>query len=223
MQTFKFSELTSTSLKSIVRLHEKGFVPEIWEQMMVELTERERQHVANITSSLLNHPIVLMNEATIWGRAIYPLLVLSEQGRLEAWAQVPLRAQYPCFNLEGIADGVVGRNISGVTESYYLIVIEAKRGLEALDPRVQLYGAMLAAAKLNWEGNSEIPQEIFGCYTIADSWTFVHGLVSDFEKDSPAITVASSREYAERSEAETILRILKSVTGKYAYELAKAA
>jgi hypothetical protein len=223
MQTFKFSELTSTSLKSIARLHEKGIVTEMWEQMMVELTERERQQVNNITSSLLNHPIVLMNEATIWARAIYPLLVLSEQGRLEAWAQVSLKAQYPRFSLEGIADGVVGHNISGVAESYYLIVIEAKRGLEALDPRVQLYGAMLAAARLNLEGNSEVPQEIFGCYTIADNWTFVHGLVSDFEKDSPTITVASSREYAERSEAETILRILKSITGKYTYELASAA
>lgn len=223
MQTFKFSELTSTSLRSITRLHEKGIIPEMWEQMMVELTERERWQVNDITSSLLNHPVVLMNEATIWARAIYPLLVLSEQGRLEAWAQVPLKAQYPCFSLEGVADGVVGRNISGVAESYYLIVIEAKRGLEALDPRVQLYGAMLVAARLNWEGNSEVPQEIFGCYTIADSWTFVHGLVSDFEKDSPTITVASSREYVERGEAETILRILKSITGKYAYELASAA
>jgi len=223
MQTFKFSELTSTSLKSIIRLHEKGIIPEMWEQMMVELTERERQSVNNIISSLLNLPIVLMNEATIWARAIYPLLVLSEQNRLEAWSQVSLKAQYPHFSLEGIADGVLGRNISGVTESYYLIVIEAKRGLEALDPRVQLYGAMLAAARLNWEENGEIPQEIFGCYTIADNWTFVHGLVSDFEKDSPAITVASSREYAERTEAETILRILKSITGKYPYKLAKAA
>ena len=223
MQTFKFSELTSTSLKSIIRLHEEGIIPEMWEQMMVELTERERQSVNNIISSLLNLPIVLMNEATIWARAIYPLLVLSEQNRLEAWSQVSLKAQYPHFSLEGIADGVLGRNISGVTESYYLIVIEAKRGLEALDPRVQLYGAMLAAARLNWEENGEIPQEIFGCYTIADNWTFVHGLVSDFEKDSPAITVASSREYAERTEAETILRILKSITGKYPYKLAKAA
>jgi len=223
MQTFKFSELTSASLKSIARLHEKGIVPEIWEQMMVELTEQERQQVKNLTSSLLNHPIVLMNEATIWARAIYPLLVLSEQGRLEAWAQVSLKAQYPRFRLEGIADGVVGHNISGVTESYYLIVVEAKRGLEALDPQIQLYGAMLAAARLNWERNGETPQEIFGCYTIADNWTFVHGLVSDFENDYPVMTVASSREYAEKIEAETILRILKSITGKYVQELANAA
>jgi TATA-binding protein-associated factor Taf7 len=36
------------------------------------------------------------------------------------------------------------------------------------------------------------------------------------------MTVASSREYVERIEAETILRILKSITIKYARELADA-
>ncbi|MGH9755480.1 MAG: hypothetical protein ACREA2_22095 [Blastocatellia bacterium] len=164
-----------------------------------------------------------MNEATIWARAIYPLLVLSEQGRLEAWAQLPLKAQYKSFRLEGVADGVIGLNISGITKSFYLIVVEAKRGLEAPDPQVQLYGAMLAAARLNWEHDNRIPQEIFGCYTVADNWTFVHGLVSDIETDRPTMTVASSREYAEKVEAEAILRILKSITGKHAQELADAA
>ncbi|MGH9837037.1 MAG: hypothetical protein ACREBD_21400 [Blastocatellia bacterium] len=223
MQTFKFSELTADSLNSIVTLDEKGVVPGMWDRMDVSLTRQERQQVKVVVSFLLNESVILMNEATIWSRAIYPLLVLAEQGRLVTWAQVPLKAQYPGVRLEGIADGVVGHNMSGVTKSYHLIVVEAKRGLEAQDPQIQLYGAMLAAARLNWERNGESPQEIFGCYTIADNWTFVHGLVSEIESDRPAMTVALSREYAEKIEAETILRILKFITGKYAQKMAEAA
>ncbi len=223
MQTFKFSELTAESLNSIAALDEKGVVPEMWDRIDVSLSRQERQLVKVIVSFLLNESVILMNEATIWSRAIYPLLMLAEQGRLNAWSQLPLKAQYPGFRLEGIADGVVGHNISGITKSYYLIVVEAKRGPEALDPQIHLYGAMLAAARLNWERNGESPQEIFGCYTIADNWTFVHGLVSEIESDRPAMTIALSREYAEKIEAEAILRTLKSITGKYAQKMASAA
>jgi hypothetical protein len=223
IRTFNFSELTADSLNSIVALDEKGVVPQMWDRIDVSLTGQERQQVEVVISSLLNELVVLMNEATIWSRAIYPLLVLAEQGKLEAWAQVPLKAQYPGFRLEGVADGVVGHNMSGVTRSYCLIAVQAKRGPEAKDPLIQLCGAMLAAARLNWEQNRQVPQEIFGCYTIADNWTFMHGLVSEIEADRPAMTVASSREYAEKIEAETILRILKSITGKYAQKMAEAA
>jgi hypothetical protein len=223
MQTFKFSELTAGSLNSIVALQDKGVVSEMWSELNVNLTRQERQQVKAVSSSLLDHRVVLMNEATIWSRAIYPLLVLAEQGRLEAWAQVPLKAQYPGFGLEGIADGVVGHNMSGIIKSFYLIVVEAKRGLEAQDPQIQLYGAMLAAARLNWEQDNRVPQEIFGCYTIADNWTFMHGLVSDIESDRPTMAIASSREYAEKIEAEAIFRILKFITGRYAQRMANAA
>jgi hypothetical protein len=48
------------------------------------------------------------------------------------------------------------------------------------------------------------------------------GMVSDIEADRPAMTVASSREYSEKIEAETILRILKFITGKYVQDLADA-
>jgi hypothetical protein len=164
-----------------------------------------------------------MNEATIWSRAIYPLLVLAEQAGLEAWSQAPLKARYTLFGLEGIADGVVGHNIAGVKKSFSLIVLEMKRERNLQDTKVQLYGAMLAAARLNWERNYQVPQEIFGCYIVADNWTFIHGLVSDFEAERPKMTVASSRWYSEKTEAETILRILKSITGSYAQRLTDSA
>jgi Clp amino terminal domain, pathogenicity island component len=222
MLPFKFPQLTADSLKSIVALKDMGVLPEMWNNLNVSLTSLEQSQVEALSSSLLDHRVVLMNKATIWSRAIYPLLVLAEQGKLEAWAQAPLKAQYSGFGLEGIVDGVVGHNISGITKSFYLIVVEVAGGLEAQDPQIQLYGAMLAAARLNWEKDKKVPQEIFGCYTIADNWTFLKGLVSDIEADRPTMTVASSREYSEKIEAESILRILKFITGKYAQDLADA-
>jgi hypothetical protein len=159
-----------------------------------------------------------MNEATIWSRAIYPLLVLAEQGSLVAWAQLSLKAQYPGFTLEGIADGVMGYNISGLAKSLCLVVVQVKHEPDAQDPLFQLYGAMLAAARLNWARDDRDTEEIYGCYTIADNWIFAHGLVADMNDLRPTMTVALSRAYSETFEAETVLRILKSITGKYAQE-----
>ena len=223
LQSFNFSRLTPGFLNSMVTVREMGVTPALWDTTDVSLTENERQRVEAIISSLAHKSIVLMNEATIWSRAIYPLLVLAEHGDLEAWAQLPLKAQYPRFVLEGIADGAVGYNISGPTKSFCLIVVEVKREPETQDPLTQLYGAMLAAAQINWAQDNRIPQEIYGCYTIADNWIFAHGLVADIETLRPAMTVALSRAYSETVEAETILRILKSITGKYAQKLTDSA
>jgi hypothetical protein len=224
MQSFNFSRLTPGFLNSMVTLREKGITPALWDTTDVSLTEHERQRVEAIISSLAHKSIVLMNEATIWSRAIYPLLVLAEQGELEAWAQLPLKAEYPRFVLEGIADGAVGYNISGPTKSLCLIVVGVKREPEEQDPLSQLYGAMLAAARLNWaQDNRVVPQEIYGCYTIADNWIFAHGLVEDIEDLRPTMTVALSRAYSEKVEAETILCILKSITSKFAQWLADVA
>src|SRR5262245_27711187 len=105
LQSFNFSRLTVDFLNSMVTMREKGVTPALWDTTDVSLTDHERQRVEAITSSLTHKSIVLMNEATIWSRAIYPLLVLAEQGGIEAWSQLPLKAQYPRFCLEGIADG----------------------------------------------------------------------------------------------------------------------
>jgi hypothetical protein len=216
---FKFSELTPESLNSIATIKEKGVTPDIWDRMDLSLTEQERRQVESVVSSLLNKSVVQMNEATIWSRAIYPLLVLVEQGSLEAWAQLLLKAQYPGFALEGIADGVVGHNISGLAKSLCLVVVQVKHEPDVQDPLIRLYGAMLAAARLNWERDNRVPQEIYGCYTIADNWIFAHGLVADIEAPRPTITVALSRAYSATVEAETLLRILKFITLKYAQEM----
>jgi len=221
IRNFNFSELTPEFFNSIVTIEEKGVTPEPWDKIDVSLTGQELQRVESIVSSFLSMSVAQMNEATIFSRAIYPLLVLAEKDRLETWAQAPLNAQYSGFVLKGIADAVIGFNISGITKSSFcLTVLQANLGMQAQDLQIRLYAAMLAAARLNWERDKRLPQEIFGCYTIADNWTFARGLVSDVEAARPTMTVASSREYVERVEAETILRILKFITGKYTQELA---
>lgn len=127
MLTFNFSELSQEQVQSIVKLHEKGIVPDKWDDMMLACTDQERQRLQFFTLDLLNRRVVAMNEATIWSRAIYPLLMLAEQGHVQAWSQVLLRAQYPRFALEGIVDGVLANSISGRVEAPYLVVLEAKR------------------------------------------------------------------------------------------------
>ena len=76
--------------------------------------------------------------------------------------------------------------------------------------------------RLNWEGDSlqdskaeRVPvQEVFGCYAIADSWTFVRAEVSEIESDRPTLKVESSQEYSEKSDGSTILKVLKSIVAK---------
>jgi hypothetical protein len=206
-----FAELNSSTIRQIVRLQEQGVVPAHWDGMQVTLEAHEQQQLQTITAYLRNYQLSLMNEATIWSRAIYPLLLLAETAPIQAWAQVPLRAGYPQFELEGLADGVLGYALSGQIDSPYLVVVEAKRGLEAQNPQFQLYGSLLAAAWLNQQKMPADQQEMYGCYTIADSWTFVQAIVSGFAAEKPVLTVRFSREYAERLEAEAILRILKYI------------
>ncbi|MCP4698908.1 MAG: hypothetical protein GY862_18950 [Gammaproteobacteria bacterium] len=212
MPKFTFSELSRENLSQIAKVDEKGVVLDRWKQMESESTVQEKQQINLVQSHLAAYRLTLMNEATIWARAIYPILLLAESGNIQAWAQVNLNAQYPHFELNGLIDGVVGDCASGTITTPYLVVAEAKRGLEAGNPQYQLYGEMLAAAWLNRQKQADkTQQEIYGCYTVSDTWTFMHGIVSEFDADCPAMTVESSKEYVQRNEAETILHILKHI------------
>ena len=151
MQTYSLSQLTEETLNELVTLHETDGALEVWAKMRVALTSEERVHLGYITSDVHLRHRTIMNEATIWGRAIYPLLRLAEQNRIVAWAGVPLKATYPTFELEGEADGALAPSVGGRIEPPYLIVHEAKRGVNAPNPQFQLYGEMLAAAWLNWK------------------------------------------------------------------------
>ena len=96
---------------------------------------------------------------------------------------------------------------------------EAKRGIQAPDPQFQLYGEMLAAAWLNWEKASKPEQEIFGCYTVNDSWVFIRGVVSDIETDKPTFTLEFSPDYNGIWDAEQIVQLLKFIVAKHLKEI----
>ena len=85
---------------------------------------------------------------------------------------------------------------------------------------------MLAGAWQNQQRNPREQQEIYGCYTISDNWTFVHDVITGFEAEVPTLTVQYSREYAERLEAATVLHILKYIVQRasgHVYEPHQAA
>ncbi|NJN68815.1 MAG: hypothetical protein HC884_20000 [Chloroflexaceae bacterium] len=205
--------MSATSLRNIARLTEKRMAPYAWTQVDDMSLSSEEQTLLNALSRRLSYyDTSFVNEATIWSRAIYPMLVLAEQGEVLAWSQVPIRAQYPHVELQGVVDGMLAQGIIGMADApYYLIVVEAKRGLESQDPRFQLCGQLLAAARLNWECDQQPVQEIFGCYTIIDTWKFLRATVQDIETDAPHLLIEPSREYTQKTEAETILKILKRI------------
>ena len=129
---------------------------------------------------------------------------------------MPLKATYAAFELEGEADGALAPSVGGRIQPPYLVVHEAKRGINAPNPQFQLYGEMLAAAWLNWKGNSNPEQEIFGCYTVNDAWAFVRGVVGEIETEKPTLNIEFGPVYNGVLEAERIVQILKSIVARHA-------
>ena len=224
MCTYTFSQLTEEAIHAFVSLHESEGTLEEWQKMQIPLTEDEHRRLEDIRATLRHHQLLAMNEATLWSRAIYPLLVLAEQGHVRAWSGVSLKAAYPTFALEGEVDGALAPSIGWRIRPPYLIVHEAKRGLNAPDPLYQLYGEMLAAARINQEGRAGKPerqsidvtdeQEIFGCYTVNETWVFVRGIVGDMESDKPTFAVEFAPTYSCISDAEQIVQLLKFIVAK---------
>ncbi|MCP4697653.1 MAG: hypothetical protein GY862_12495 [Gammaproteobacteria bacterium] len=212
MISFKFSDISFSDLKEYIQLTEKEVSTYAWEVSgKAVLTEKEKWLIHEIVGYSRDIPVHLLNEATIWARAVYPLLMIAETPAIRAWSEVPLCGHYKQFSLEGLVDGVLGKSYAGRMDAPYLVVAEAKRGIEAQNPVAQTYAQMLAAARLNWEQNNKLPQEIFGCYTIADAWTFIRAELDEIESDKPVMQVETSREYVEKLEAETIVTILKNI------------
>lgn len=217
MEKLTISKISLADLKRVTNFQYQGIADYEWTQGdSVPLSDREWQQLEYIQSHFLTYDTQLMNDSTIWARAIYPLLMLAEQGDIQAWGQVPLQAHYSNFEIEGIADGVLARYEAGSLTRPYLVVVETKKGVEGQHPVPQLYGQLLAAAHLNWEDNRQPSQEIFGCYTIADTWKLVRAEIDGIDADKPLLRIEDSREYTEKIEAEIILKILKNIVAKYA-------
>ena len=218
MCTYTFSQLTEEAIHGLVTLHEAEGALEEWQKMQIPLTDDEHRRLEDIKSTLRHHQLLAMNEATLWARAIYPLLVLAEQGHVRAWSGVSLKAAYPTFALEGEVDGALAPGIGWRIRPPYLIVHEAKRGLNAPDPLYQLYGEMLAAARINAKQDAAPEQEIFGCYTVNETWVFVRGVVRNMESEKPTFAVSFAPAYSGTLEAEQIVQLLKFIVAeKMAY------
>ncbi|TVP68098.1 MAG: hypothetical protein EA342_07150 [Leptolyngbya sp. LCM1.Bin17] len=215
LKPLSFANLTLAELKPLVTIQDAGVQAYSWTDVSkVTLSATVQRQVTDIQNRISQDRPQLMNEATVWARAIYPLLMLAEQDVVRAWAQVPLRAAYPTFDISGVADGVLGKGLAGELEAPYLVVVEAKRGIEAQNPQYQLYGEMLAAAKMNWALDGQDTQIIFGCYTVADVWTFVRGQVLGIESNHPSLYLESSQEYSGKLEAETVVKILQQIVAE---------
>ncbi len=216
MEKLKLSSLTLVALKRHITLIEKTGINHDWLSTdRTEISEREKRYIDDLQQALKSIQVHLLNEATLWCKAIYPLLQLAEEENLQVWAEIALSAQYSQFELEGIADGVIGPSIAGRIQAPYFVMVETKRGIEASDPVYQLYGQLLAAAWMNSQIDGKDDQEIFGCYTIADAWTFVRGEVVGISSDRPSLSVEFSPEYTEKIEAPTILKILKGIIRRH--------
>ncbi len=213
METLSIGKLNFENLASFVEIQEKANTNPSWAAVeAAELTNDETVQADFITQRLAAEPAHLLNEATIWARAIYPLLVLGEYGEIRARAEVPISAKYQKFYINGIADGAMGKTIGSRVVAPFLVILEAKRGIEGSDPIPQLYGEMLAAARLNWQLNPDTEtQKIFGCYTIADTWTFLQGEIRNIDSDRPILSIEYSREYTQKYDANTILKLIKSI------------
>ncbi|WP_437670713.1 hypothetical protein [Sorangium sp. So ce131] len=219
--------LASATLDDIARLAalaSRGVTDDPWDAAVEPPDEAALSQLRYLTAKLARAQPTTLNEATLWSRAVYPLLELAEMDHVRAWAEVPIAAKDPYSDTEigGLVDGVLAPEgvLAGAPGLPFLLVVEAKRGIDAVDPRPQLLAAMLAVL---WTGIARAgeggPLEAFGCFTVGDIWTFVRAEAVVRPADiAPrlAVTLSWSREYAERAEADAILRVLRWITRRSA-------
>jgi hypothetical protein len=216
-----FAQLSLDDIQRIVHFHEHGVRSEPWEELARgELTDHERHIVDHVTGGLRRVRSSVVNEATVWARAIFPLLTLAEEEGVELQAEVPIVARVGETELAGCLDGALGTPLGGTLRAPFLVVVEAKRGVEGHDPIAQLYGEMLAVAALNAQESGHSKQQIHGCYTIAATWAFVRADIEGLDTERPTFSVVTSPEMNEKSEALAIVKILKSIVAQHRQGLA---
>lgn len=219
MTKLSLASVTLDDLSALARLESRELGAGPWERVDDPLDDISREQLRYLASKLSTTRPTTLNEATIWSRAIYPLLELAETDRVRAWAEVPLAARdpYSPTELAGVVDGVLAAEgvLSGAPGVPFLLVVEAKRGMDGVDPRPQLIGALLAVLWSDLARSGGERAESFGCFTVGDIWTFVRAEVCVAPDLSATprlgVTLSWSREYAERTEADVILRALRYV------------
>jgi hypothetical protein len=216
MQRILCTDLTYADLHSLGKVVDHGVRRAPWDELSRgELTAEEQRQIDYVSADLRRFQPSLVNETTVFARAIFPLLVLAEVEGVQALADVPLKAHIGDVEIAGVADGALGRPFAGELLAPFMIMIEAKRGVEGTIPVLQLYGEMLAAACLNAIETGRPTQSIYGCYTVADDWTFVRMAVEGLDTPHPSLEIVSSYELGEKVEAVTIVKILKSIVAEH--------
>ena len=215
MSTLSLGQITVEQITRIAPLEARPLTNAPWEAFeATPLTPEQEQQLAWVSARLRTFHTTRANESTLWARAIYPLLVLAEQGDVRAWSQVTLRATFAVdggdVELVGVADRVLAREsgLGGEPRPPLLLVVEAKRAVDAVDPAPQLLGALYIA--LQGARESRATRVSYGCYTVGDTWTFASATRTG-GADAPLVAVDWSREYTERNEAAAILRILSAI------------
>lgn len=208
-------------LAALARLESRDLGDCPWDVAAGPLDATSQEQLCYLAAKLATTRSTTLNEATTWSRAIYPLLELAEDDRVRAWAEVPIAARDPFSDAElaGVVDGVMAPEglLAGAPGVPFLLVVEAKRGMDGVDPRPQLIGALLAVvwADLARRGAAE-SSATYGCFTVGDIWTFVRAeatpLADLTARPRLSMVLSWSREYAERTEADAILRALRHIT-----------
>ena len=210
MKSYAFKDLTLAKLSEAAVIRHETRQPAVWDDLARrEISARTRAAIEPILDKLRNYGVSRVNEATLWARAIYPLLALAERDDILAWSVVPLSGRFNDVEIGGEVDGALASSFLDQIELPYFVVVEAKRGVGATDPLPQALGAMLCAAQRN-EHEGHPAEQIYGCFTIGDDWTFLRGRL-DWSQPKPRMSVLPSREYTERTEAPIILAILVSI------------
>jgi hypothetical protein len=222
MTKHALATVTLDDLAGLAVLESRGTTESPWDSAVEPPDEGAQVQLRYLTAKLAEAHPILLNEITLWARAIYPLLELAETGNVRAWGGVALAARDPYSDAElsGVVDGVLAPEqgvLAGTPGQPFLLVIETKRGVDATDPRPQLFAAMLAVlwTRLGGGRAGKDPVEVFGCFTVSDTWTFVHAEATVRPEGSHprlGVTLSWSREYTERVEAAAILQVLRWIT-----------
>lgn len=219
MPRLLFAQITLDDLAGLAKLDDRGIRPEPWEGFSrAELTAEEQRIIDYVRADLLRYQPSLVNERTVFARSIYPLLILAEAEGVQALADVSIAARLGEVELAGTADGALGRAIAGELRAPFLLLVEAKRGVEGKSPVAQLYAELLAAAIVNAAETGRSSQHIYGCYTIGDNWTFVELRADALDTPHPVLRLASSPEINEKDKADRIAKILKSIVAEHRRE-----
>jgi hypothetical protein len=216
MVSYTLGQIKLSQLQELVELEDRGVLPEVWDQRELgQLSAEEKTMLGIIRKHMASYKTHLVNEATLWARAIYPLLLLAERDFIRAFSLVPLSATLPRAELRGEVDGALAHmGIEGDAAAPYLLIVKAKRGIEGHEPVAQLIAGLLCAAWHNHRRRPQAEHRLYGAYTIADVWTFLQVTFRDLDGERPACALVFSGEYAEKTEAETILLLLKSMVAE---------